>query len=409
MELFDTYQHTSESITEKISEILATERPKVDRKEALRFILSSIDLTTLNGNDTETTVRNLCEKALSFEDKAKGIPSVAAVCVYPPFVRQAKQMLSESGIGVASVAGCFPSGQSPLNVKLLEVGYVVAEGADEVDMVISRGKFLEGKYKEVGEEVAAIKQVCGRTHLKVILETGELNSIANIRKASEIAIRAGGDFIKTSTGKITPAATLETAWVMMETIAEYYRKTNIQIGFKPAGGIAEPDDAIDYYILLRHILGKRWMNKDLFRIGASRLADKIFRTLKLLFFGVLLSLLAGCTPEGDDDFSLPRDKYIGSWFCQDDGGAVGYYATISSDPSNSTQVLIKNYFDYRGTVYAIVTDATITVPNQKMQGISNTVWCEGNGALSTKNGKYTIHWALYGLGNEDITSIYTKQ
>ena len=146
-------------------------------------------------------------------------------------------------------------------------------------MVISRGTFLEGKYDEVRKEIATIKQICSKARLKVILETGELNSIENIRKASEIAILAGGDFLKTSTGKISPAATLEAAWVMMETIAEYYRKTGIQVGFKPAGGIAEPDDAIDYYILLQHILGEKWMSKDLFRIGASRLADKIYNEL----------------------------------------------------------------------------------------------------------------------------------
>ena len=279
MEVFDKYLHTVETITKKISDILESERPAIDREEVLRFILSSIDLTALNGNDTKTTIQSLCEKALSFEDEEEGIPSVAAVCVYSPFVRQAKQMLSESDIGVASVAGCFPSGQSPLYIKLLEAKYAVDEGADEVDMVISRGTFLEGKYDEVRKEIATIKQICGKAHLKVILETGELNSVANIRKASEIAILAGGDFIKTSTGKISPAATLEAAWVMMETIAEYYRKTNIQIGFKPAGGIVEPDDAIDYYILLRHVLGERWMNRELFRIGASRLADKIYKEL----------------------------------------------------------------------------------------------------------------------------------
>jgi deoxyribose-phosphate aldolase len=221
----------------------------------------------------------LCEKALSFKNTEKGIPAVAAVCVYPLFVQLAKESLSGSGISVASVAGAFPSGQSPLVVKALDVVYAINDGVDEIDMVISRGKFLEGKHKEVAEEITTIKRLCGKAHLKVILETGELHTIENIRKASEIAILSGGDFIKTSTGKITPAATLEAAYVMMETIAEYYRKTGVQIGFKPAGGIAEPDDAIDYYILLRHILGEKWMNNKLFRIGASRLADKIYNEL----------------------------------------------------------------------------------------------------------------------------------
>jgi len=279
MKLFEEYPYSAEVIAGKISDVLASERPNINRKDALRFVLSSIDLTTLNGNDTDATVIDLCKKALSFENRAKDIPAVAAVCVYPPFVRLAKELLSGSGIGVAAVAGCFPSGQSPLFVKVLEVAYTVKEGADEIDMVISRGKFLEGKFAEVGDEIVAIKTACGAAHLKVILETGELHTVENIRKASEIAILSGGDFIKTSTGKITPAATLETAWVMMETIAEYYRKTGVQIGFKPAGGIVEPDDAIDYYILLRHILGEKWLNNKLFRIGASRLADKIYNEL----------------------------------------------------------------------------------------------------------------------------------
>ncbi|MCL2511250.1 MAG: deoxyribose-phosphate aldolase [Bacteroidales bacterium] len=279
MEKFGAYPYTQEVIAGRVAAVLAAERPRVDRREALRFVLSSVDLTTLNGDDTDATVADLCKKALSFADASKGIPPVAAVCVYPPFVRLAKELLSGSGIEVAAVAGCFPSGQSPLFVKVLEVAYTVKEGADEIDMVISRGKFLEGKYEEVGDEIAVIKTACDKARLKVILETGELKSVANIRKASEIAILSGGDFIKTSTGKITPAATLETAWVMMETIAEYYRETGIRVGFKPAGGIAEPDDAVDYYILLRHILGEAWLDKTWFRTGASRLADKIYNEL----------------------------------------------------------------------------------------------------------------------------------
>lgn len=263
----------------KIFTLLESERPKIDRRETLKFILSCIDLTTLNGSDTETTITDLCQKALSFEDKTKDIPSVAAVCIYSPFVELAKQQLAGSNIQVAVAAGGFPSGQTQIHIKLLEIAHAIDAGADEIDTVISRGKFLEGKYKKVSEEIAAIKEMCGKVHLKVILETGELQTLDNIRKASEIAIQSGADFIKTSTGKITPAATPEASWVMMETIAEYYRKTGIQIGFKPAGGITEPDQAIDYYILLRHILGEKWINKNLFRIGASRLADKILSEL----------------------------------------------------------------------------------------------------------------------------------
>lgn len=277
--VFEDYLHTEAGIDSAIKAMLHKERPNIDRQAALRFILSAIDLTTLNGDDTEAVVGRLCRRACSFENDERQIKNVAAVCVYPPFVRQAKQALAGSSIKVASVAGSFPSGQSPLFIKVAEVAYAVQEGADEIDMVISRGKFLEGRFEEAGGEIAAIKTACGNARLKVILETGELKTVANIRKASELAIESGADFIKTSTGKTTPAATLTAAWVMMQTIQEYYVKTGKQIGFKPAGGIATPDEAIDYYILLRHVLGTRWLDTGWFRIGASRLADKVFEEL----------------------------------------------------------------------------------------------------------------------------------
>ena len=205
---------------------------------------------------------------------------MAAVCVYPPFVRQCKTELIGKDINVASVAGAFPSGQSPLSVKLAEIKYAVCEGADEIDMVISRGKFLEGKYKEVYEEIFAIKEVCNKAHVKVILETGELQTPENIRKASEIAILAGGDFIKTSTGKMQPAATELAAVIMCETIHEYFRMTGVRIGFKPAGGISEPEVAVRYYNIVESILGQEWLNKHLFRIGASRLVDNLLKVIE---------------------------------------------------------------------------------------------------------------------------------
>ncbi len=250
-------------------------KDKINKNDAYKKILSIIDLTILEGSDTENKIISLCDKAKGYKLKGKGIPNVAAVCVYPPFVRIAKKNLEDTGIKVASVAGAFPSGQSPLFVKIEEVKYAINEGADEIDMVISRGKFLEGNFQEVFDEIAAIKEVCGDIHLKVILETGELESLINIRKASEIAINASADFIKTSTGKISPAATEPAFIVMLDTIKEYYEKTDKMIGVKPAGGISEPWQALNYLVLVKDILGDKWLDKNYFRIGASRLADKV--------------------------------------------------------------------------------------------------------------------------------------
>ncbi len=273
---FNKYSEIKKSeIQNLIKNIKNNWKEKINKHEAYKKILSLIDLTTLEGSDTEKKIISLCNKAKGYKLKGKGIPNVAAVCVYPPFVKIAKKNLEDTGIKVASVAGAFPSGQSPLFVKIEEVKYAINEGADEIDMVISRGKFLEGNYQEVFDEIAAIKYVCGDKHLKVILETGELESLKNIRKASEIAINAGADFIKTSTGKISPAATEPAFIVMLDTIKEYYEKTEKMIGVKPAGGISEPWQALNYLVLVKDILGDKWLNKNYFRIGASRLADKI--------------------------------------------------------------------------------------------------------------------------------------
>jgi deoxyribose-phosphate aldolase len=278
---FSEYPKLSIAQWNKKTERLAGKKHgKKDLQQIYRDILSFVDLTTLEGSDTCEKVSKLCTKAFSIEDPERNIPNVAAVCVYPPFVRQCKNELKGKNINVASVAGAFPSGQSPIHVKLEEVKYAVCEGADEIDMVISRGKFLEGSYKVVYEEIVAIKEVCKNAHLKVILETGELLTPENIRKASEIAIIAGGDFIKTSTGKMQPAATELAAIIMCETILEYFQKTGIRIGFKPAGGISEPDVAVRYYNLVNGILGKEWLNKNLFRIGASRLVDNLLKVIE---------------------------------------------------------------------------------------------------------------------------------
>ena len=270
----------AEQIQQRIDNIILEGFRTLNSRNALQLALNCIDLTTLEGADHHEKVQQLCKKATGFSALGDHIPNTAAVCVYPPFARTAKKALEGKNINVAAVAGAFPSGQSPIHVKVAEVKWTVEEGADEIDMVISRGTFLEGKYDVVADEIRAIKQACGPAHLKVILETGELGTAANIRKASEIAILAGGDFIKTSTGKIQPAATEFAAVVMLDTIKEYYDATGIMIGFKPAGGISEPDQALRYLILVDHILGEAWMSNKWLRLGASRLADKVAELLK---------------------------------------------------------------------------------------------------------------------------------
>lgn len=271
---------TEEQWQQKIKTLAEIPHEASEWQQIYRNILSLVDLTTLEGSDTPDRVSALCKKAYSVGNAEKLIPKVAAVCVYPPFVRQCKNELVGKDINVASVAGAFPSGQSPLFVKLEEIKFAVAEGADEIDMVISRGKFLNGEHQVVFDEIKAIKAICKDAHLKVILETGELKTAANIRKASEIAILAGGDFIKTSTGKMQPAATEMAAVVMCETIKEYFEKTGIRIGFKPAGGISDAPTAVRYYNIVNSILGKEWLNKHLFRFGASRLVDNLLAVIE---------------------------------------------------------------------------------------------------------------------------------
>lgn len=249
------------------------------RRELLQLILSCIDLTTLEGKDNDKKAIELCQQARNYSSHGADIPNVAAVCLYPPFAATAKNQLKNTAIKVACVAGAFPSAQSPLEVRLMEVNYALANGADEIDMVISRGRFLEGDYDFVFDEITAIKEACGNTHLKVILETGELQTASNIKLASEIAIAAGANFIKTSTGKMTPAATLEAFYVMLKVIKQHYDKTGVMVGIKPAGGISEVDVALQYVLVLENILGENWMNNQYFRIGASRLANKVLEAL----------------------------------------------------------------------------------------------------------------------------------
>lgn len=260
------------------------------KTQALKLTLSMMDLTTLEGMDTPGKVRQLCYKARHLHDAMPGLPSVAAVCVYPELVPTAKEALSGSGIHIASVATSFPSGQAPLNLRLAEVRQAVEAGADEIDMVISRGRFLRGDYSYVYDEIAAIKEACGPAHLKVILETGELETFDNVRLASDIAMTAGGDFIKTSTGKVQPAATMEVTLVMLQAIRDFYHRTGRRIGMKPAGGIANSKLAIHYLVMLRETLGQAWMTPDLFRFGASRLANDVLMQLAKQQSGAYQSL-----------------------------------------------------------------------------------------------------------------------
>ena len=249
------------------------------KTEGLKLALSMIDLTTLEGKDTKGKVEQLCYKAMHPHDALQNIPTVAAICVYPSMVNIAKKALQGSKINVASVATAFPSGQSNLKIKLADTKFAVDQGADEIDMVISRGEFLSGNYQYVFDEIATVKEACGKAHLKVILETGELETLDNVRKASEIAIQAGADFIKTSTGKIQPAATLPVTYVMLDAINDHFIKTGKMIGMKPAGGISTSKIALQYLVMLNEVLGEKWMNKEFFRFGASSLANDILMQL----------------------------------------------------------------------------------------------------------------------------------
>ena len=237
----------------------------------LKMAVSMCDLTTLEGKDTPGKVAYLCRKALQPIEAKYGVPPCAAVCVYPNLVKPARRFLGDrSPVKIAAVATGFPSGQYPLRTKLEEVRRTVADGADEIDMVIDRGAFLAGEHARMFDEIAATKAACGPAHLKVILETGELVTYDNVRLASEIAMQAGGDFIKTSTGKVSPAATLPVTLVMLEAIRDHFFATGIRIGMKPAGGIRTAKQALAYLVMVKETLGDDWLTPDLFRIGAVR-------------------------------------------------------------------------------------------------------------------------------------------
>lgn len=267
-------------IKERVARLATRSIKKSSKVEGLKLALSMVDLTTLEGADTPGRVRQLCAKAVHLHSGRNDLPMVAAVCVYPTMVRVAREALKGTPIKVAAVATAFPSGMNPLSVKLEDTRYAVSEGAHEIDMVISRGDFLRGDYGRVADEIAEVKKACGEAHLKVILETGELGTLDRVRLASDIAMEAGADFIKTSTGKIQPAATPEVVLVMLQAIVDFYRKTGKRIGMKPAGGIANAKAALNLLVMVREVLGPAWLNPDLFRIGASKLPNDILMQLE---------------------------------------------------------------------------------------------------------------------------------
>tara|TARA_R110000868_G_scaffold411617_1_gene706303 strand:+ start:390736 stop:391653 length:918 start_codon:yes stop_codon:yes gene_type:complete len=265
---------------------------KASKLAALELAVSMIDLTTLEGADSPEKVRSLCRKAVRPWDRdeeflGKRLGPVAAVCVYPSMVPYAAELLDGTGVNVASVATGFPSGQYPLDIRIRDVERAVADGADEIDMVINRGAFLSGKYDVVAEEIAAVVQACGKAHLKVILETGELKTYDNVRRASDIAIEyiRPGDFIKTSTGKVAPAATMPVTLVMLEAIRDEYRKSGKKIGMKPAGGIRTGKQAWHYLCMVNETLGEGWLSGEWFRFGASSLLNDVLRSMQKLQSG----------------------------------------------------------------------------------------------------------------------------
>ena len=262
-------------VEERVSRFQKRSIKTNSKMDGLKMVLNMIDLTTLEGKDTPGKVRQMCYKAIHLHDSFPGLPTVAAVCVYPSMVGLAKSMVKGSNVKVASVSTAFPSGQAPLEVKITDTKFAVDQGADEIDMVISRGKFLAGEYSFVFDEIAQIKEVCGQARLKVILETGELATLDNVRKASDLAIYAGADFIKTSTGKIQPAATMQVTYTMLMAIRDYYDETGIMVGMKPAGGISNSKLALHSLVMVKELLGDEWLTNEWFRFGASSLANDV--------------------------------------------------------------------------------------------------------------------------------------
>ena len=262
-----------ETVAATVKRIIEEKVPQNDTLEVKKFLMGSVELTTLKTTDSEESVLAFTEKVNKFEDTYPDLPHVATICVYPCFAQIVSQSLEVEGVEVACVSGSFPSSQAVLEVKVAETALALKDGATEIDIVMSVGKYLSGDYESVCDEIQELKCVCGDKKMKVILETGLLPSCADIKRASILAMYAGADYIKTSTGKEKPAATPEAAYVMCQAIKEYYEKTGIQIGFKPAGGLNTVNDALVYYTIVKEVLGEKWLTNQWLRLGTSRLAN----------------------------------------------------------------------------------------------------------------------------------------
>ena len=269
-----------QQIKRQVEILLKDHLQENNTKDVKKFLLNSVELTTLQTTDSEDSVLKFVEKVNKFDDIYPELGHVATVCVYPNFARICHETLESEDIEIACVSGCFPSSQSFIEVKIAETALAIKDGATEIDIVIPVGKFLAGDYEGMCDEIAEIKNVCGDKKLKTILETGCLKTASNIKKASLLSMYVGADYIKTSTGKLEPAATPEAAFVMCQTIKEYYEKTGIQIGFKPAGGMKTVEDALIYYTIVKEVLGEKWLTNQWLRLGTSSLANKLLSEIE---------------------------------------------------------------------------------------------------------------------------------
>ena len=267
------YELSDEEVRESVRKIIAEKVPQNDTLEVKKFLMGSVELTTLKTTDSEESVMAFTERVNQFDEQYPDLPHVATICVFPCFAKTVAETLEVDGVEIACVSGSFPSSQALIEVKVAETALAVKDGATEIDIVMSVGKFLSGNYEEVADEIAELKSVCGEKKMKVILETGCLKTASSIKKASILSMYAGADYIKTSTGKLEPAATPEAAYVMCQAIKEYYEKTGIQIGFKPAGGLNTVMDAVTMYTIVKEVLGEQWLTNQWFRMGTSRLAN----------------------------------------------------------------------------------------------------------------------------------------
>lgn len=264
---------SDEEVRDTVRKIIAEKVHENDNLEVKKFLMGSVELTTLKTTDSEDSVLAFTERVNQFDEQYPELPHVATICVYPCFAKTVSETLEVDGVEIACVSGSFPSSQALIEVKVAETALAIKDGATEIDIVMPVGKFLSGNYEEVADEISELKNVCGEKKMKVILETGCLKTAANIKKASILSMYAGADYIKTSTGKLEPAATPEAAYVMCQAIKEYYDKTGIQIGFKPAGGLNTVMDAITMYTIVKEVLGEKWLTNQWFRMGTSRLAN----------------------------------------------------------------------------------------------------------------------------------------